>query len=100
MKMAEDEVGENGKAVIRRYEYFKYTGAYDAEHEPLTLFLDTDLLEPPAGELGNFIARKHGGCESSRCARTFDVGTAALWTRSRRRAKPTSPTWSTRTFET
>ncbi len=56
MKMAEDEVGENGKAVIRRYEYFKYTGAYDAEHEPLTLFLDTDLLEPPAGELGNFIA--------------------------------------------
>lgn len=53
----EDEVGEDHYAVIRRYEYFEYTGAYDEEHEPITLFLDPgDLLEPPAGELGQFIS--------------------------------------------
>ncbi len=56
MKMAEAEVGEDKKAVIRRYEYFKYTGPYDAEHEPTSIFLDTDLAEPPDGELGDFIA--------------------------------------------
>lgn len=56
MKMAEAEVGENAHAVIRRYEFFKYTGPYDAEHEPTSLFLDTELLAPPVGELGDFIA--------------------------------------------
>jgi len=44
----------NGKdSVIRRYEFFKYTGAYNAEHEPLSAFAGGD---PPAGELGAFIA--------------------------------------------
>ncbi len=56
MKMAEAEVGDNDKAVIRRYEFFKYTGPYDSAHEPTSLFLDTELLAPPDGELGDFIA--------------------------------------------
>lgn len=56
MKAAEAEVGENGEAVIRRYEFFKYTGPYDEEHQPTSAFLDTEMLEPPAGELGDFIA--------------------------------------------
>ena len=57
MKNEEDDVPEDHYAVIRRYEYFEYTGQYDAEHEPISLFLDPgDLLEPPAGELGQFIS--------------------------------------------
>ncbi|GMV98830.1 MAG: hypothetical protein AMXMBFR83_31780 [Phycisphaerae bacterium] len=56
MKEAEAELGENGRAVIRRYEFFKYTGPYDAEHEPTSAFLDGNLQEPPEGELGDFIA--------------------------------------------
>ncbi|MCA9188726.1 MAG: dockerin type I repeat-containing protein, partial [Planctomycetales bacterium] len=56
MDKAEDEVPEGKAAVIRRYEFFEYTGRYDEEHEPLSLFLDEDMDEPPAGELGQFIA--------------------------------------------
>jgi hypothetical protein len=56
MKGIEAEVGENGQAVIRRYEFFKYAGPYDEEHEPTSIFLDQELLEPPVGELGEFIA--------------------------------------------
>ena len=57
MKAHEDEVPAGKYAVVRRYEYYEYTGQYDAENEPITLFLDPgDLLEPPAGELGQFIA--------------------------------------------
>jgi len=55
-KQAEDEVRDDNKSVIRRYEYFKYTGLYDEEHEPLSAFLDDEMDEPPAGELGAFIA--------------------------------------------
>ncbi|MBA4107592.1 MAG: hypothetical protein C0485_17790 [Pirellula sp.] len=47
---------QDSKAIVRRYEFFSYTGAVDEENEPITAFLDQDLLEPPAGELGNFIA--------------------------------------------
>lgn len=47
---------KDSKAIVRRYEFFAYTGAVDEENEPITAFLDQDLLEPPAGELGNFIA--------------------------------------------
>lgn len=55
MKMKENEV--DGEAVIRRYEYFEYTGPYDAEHEPTSLFLEDDTLDPVAlGEVGDFIA--------------------------------------------
>ncbi len=56
MKGVEAEIGNHMEAIIRRYEYFTYTGLYDEEHQPLTDFLDSELLEPPAGELGNFIA--------------------------------------------
>jgi hypothetical protein len=60
-KVAEDEVDEgdqeNDKLIIRRYEFYEYTGLYDGEHEPITEFLDPgDLLEPPVGELGDFIS--------------------------------------------
>jgi hypothetical protein len=54
----EDKVGNDSKAVIRRYEYYEYTGAYDNEHEPLSEFLDLELLEPPAGELGVSICNR------------------------------------------
>ncbi len=53
---AEDDVPEGKYAVIRRYEYFEYTGLYDEEHEPISIFLDEDLPEPPLGELGQFIS--------------------------------------------
>lgn len=52
----EDDVAEDHWAVIRRYEYYEYTGPYDEEHEPTTMFLDEDLPEPPEGELGQFIS--------------------------------------------
>jgi hypothetical protein len=44
------------KAVIRRYEYFKYTGPYDGEHEPSTAFDGKIITSPPVGELGDFIS--------------------------------------------
>ncbi len=47
---------EKPKLVIRRYEFFEYTGAYDEEHEPVTEFTETDLLLPPDGELGKFLS--------------------------------------------
>ena len=52
----EDKVGHGKESVIRRYEYFEYTGAYNGEHEPLSPFLNGDLATPPEGELGQFIA--------------------------------------------
>jgi hypothetical protein len=60
-KVNEDPIDEddpdNDKLIIRRYEFYKYAGLYDVEHEPITEFLDPgDLLEPPAGELGDFIS--------------------------------------------
>ena len=57
-KVDEDPIDEeNDKVIIRRYEFYEYTGVYDEEHEPITLFLDPgDLLEPPAGELGKFLS--------------------------------------------
>lgn len=55
--MDEDALEQSDKLIIRRYEFYEYTGQYDEEHEPITLFLDPgDLLEPPEGELGNFIS--------------------------------------------
>ena len=53
---AKDNVKEGSKAVIRRYEFFKYTGAYDDENEPLSQFQGGDGEQPPADELGDFIA--------------------------------------------
>ncbi len=54
----EDDIGEGNFAVIRRYEYYEYTGLYDEEHEPLSLFdgHNNDAEQPPEGELGQFIS--------------------------------------------
>lgn len=54
MEQAEDEVPDGMKAVIRRYEFFAYTGPYDNEHEPISTW--DGIGDPPAGELGQFIA--------------------------------------------
>lgn len=57
MKVKEVEVNEDGHAVVRRYEYFVYTGPYDVEHEPITPYLEDDTLDPvELGHVGNFIA--------------------------------------------
>lgn len=48
-------VGANAEAVIRRYEYFKYTGDYTAEHGPNSQGLDP-FGQPYGNELGDFIA--------------------------------------------
>ena len=57
VKMQDDEIDEdNDGIVVRRYEFYEYTGPYDAEHEPTSIFLDTELLEPPVGELGAFLS--------------------------------------------
>ena len=53
---AADDVPEGKFAVIRRYEYFEYTGPYDDEHEPTSVFLDQEMPEPPGDELGPFIS--------------------------------------------
>jgi hypothetical protein len=54
MSMAEVEVSEDAQAVVRRYEYFKYTGLYSDEHEPLSTW--NGMGDPPAGERGAFIS--------------------------------------------
>ena len=57
MSAKEKEINEDGQAVIKRYEYFEYTGQYDDEHEPTSPYLDDDTLDPVVlGEVGNFIA--------------------------------------------
>lgn len=53
----EDKIGENGddtKAIVRRYEYFQYTGPYTDENEAESAW--DGLNDPPAGELGQFIS--------------------------------------------
>lgn len=53
---AEDKVRDQDKAVIRRYEFFKYTGPYDDEHEATSVFDSDVMAEPPVSELGDFIS--------------------------------------------
>jgi hypothetical protein len=49
------EPDDASRSVIRRYEYFEYTGDYSpVEHEPLSNWDGTG--DPPADELGAFIA--------------------------------------------
>jgi hypothetical protein len=54
-EMAEVSISDLAQSVIRRYEYYKYTGNYDpTDHAPLSTW---DHLSPPPGaELGDFIA--------------------------------------------
>jgi hypothetical protein len=49
------EPDDASRSVVRRYEYFQYTGAYfEPEHEPNSTW--DGIGEPPALELGDFIA--------------------------------------------
>ncbi len=54
-EMAEVSIADSTQAVIRRYEYFKYVGAYDpTDHAPLSNWDHISL--PPTNEMGQFIA--------------------------------------------
>jgi hypothetical protein len=54
-EMAEISISDAAEAVIRRYEYYKYTGSYDpTDHAPLSSW--DHISPPPDGELGDFIA--------------------------------------------
>ncbi len=70
MAQAEDEVPEGKKSVIRRYEFYQYSGPYDPEeHEPLTNWNgDSD---PPANELGQFISANMVAANLEAPARTL-----------------------------
>lgn len=46
------QVGNNQQAVVRRFEYYKYTGAYDEVHLPLSNFTTG---QPDPAELGKFM---------------------------------------------
>jgi len=50
---AEDEIGQNVVSILRRYEFYEYTGLYSEEHEPMSEYLGEG--DPPMGELGPFI---------------------------------------------
>src|SRR5207344_326132 len=53
-----DQIAANSKSVVRKYQFFKYTGPYDAEnHEALPV---TDS-QPSAGELGDLIGNQMAG---------------------------------------
>lgn len=54
MQEVEAEVGENAQSILRRYEFFEYTGLYSDEHEPLSTWNGSG--DPPAAEFGHFIA--------------------------------------------
>lgn len=48
----EGQIGEGNESVTRRYEFYEYTGAYDAEsHEALPV----NDSNPDAGDIGNYI---------------------------------------------
>lgn len=51
---AKGKVGNGKEAVVRRYEFYKYTGTYSDEHESLSQW--NGVGDPPANELGDFIA--------------------------------------------
>lgn len=54
-EMAEIQLADATQSVIRRYEYYEYTGAYDpTDHAPLS---NWDMVSPPpVNEMGQFIA--------------------------------------------
>jgi hypothetical protein len=49
-----DEDREDTKAIVRRYEYFEYTGPYDEENEAVSVWDGNG--DPPVDELGQFIS--------------------------------------------
>jgi hypothetical protein len=70
MSMAGAPVGNNKVSVIRRYEFFKYTGPYNADHEPTPASIKGS--PPLASELGEFIAANMG-------AAILDVPEPSAW---------------------
>lgn len=54
----QQQLGNGNHAVVRRYEHYQYTGAYDpATHQALCL--DPTCSAPGAGELGNMIGAQN-----------------------------------------
>jgi hypothetical protein len=51
---AQNNVDNGKEAVVRRYEFYKYSGAYSNEHEALSQW--NGQGDPPANELGDFIS--------------------------------------------
>ncbi|MBI3349916.1 MAG: PEP-CTERM sorting domain-containing protein [Burkholderiales bacterium] len=87
-------VGAGKEAVLRRYEFFAYTGAFDPQnHEAKPLFGDS---RPDASELGNFLGAQnaalnlHGNPVAAvpelPAAPMLALGLAALWLARRRGA--------------
>ncbi len=58
-KMQEDEVGDNDRIVIRRYEFYKYVGPVNEDNEPISLWEDIgNPLDPGLDvldDLGNVV---------------------------------------------
>ena len=53
--MNEGQVGAGKKSVVRRYEIYEYTGAYDPESHEAMCGGNGSCNRPQAGELGNYI---------------------------------------------
>jgi len=53
-----DQLGAKSQSIVRKYQFFKYTGPYDSEnHEALPV----NDSQPSAGELGNLIGNQMAG---------------------------------------
>ncbi len=53
-----DQLGAKSKSIVRKYQFFKYTGPYDVEnHEALPV----NDSQPSAGELGDLIGNQMAG---------------------------------------
>ncbi len=52
---ADNQAGANAKSVLRRYEFYKYTGGYDGEGQALTDIAITG----PGGNIGDFIGAQN-----------------------------------------
>jgi hypothetical protein len=53
------KLGSGKKAVVRRYEFYKFTGPYDAEHSPVCADINCDA--PGPGEIGALIGAQMAG---------------------------------------
>src|SRR5207344_3325310 len=53
-----DQIAANSKSVVRKYQFFKYTGPYSAENHEATPVNDS---QPSAGELGDLIGNQMAG---------------------------------------
>ena len=53
-----DQLGPNNHSVVRKYQFFKYTGPYNSENHEATPVNDS---QPSAGERGNLIGNQMAG---------------------------------------